>query len=85
MTKCEKASNFWQELKLTSKLQSDLRDSRLELEVGCWFQCPMVSIRSVKFISPEVALYVYKFTIRPCMEYCCHVWAGAVLADAWIC
>ena len=34
-------------------------------------------IRSVKFVSPEVALYLYKSTIRPCMEYCCHVWAGA--------
>ena len=34
-------------------------------------------IRSMKFISPEVALYLYKSTIRPCMEYCCHVWAGA--------
>ena len=31
-------------------------------------------IRSMKFLSPEVALYLYKFT---CMEYCCHVWAGA--------
>ena len=34
-------------------------------------------IRSMKFLSPEVALYLYKPTIRPCMEYCCHVWAGA--------
>ena len=34
-------------------------------------------IRSLKFLSPEVALYLYKSTIRPCMEYCCHVWAGA--------
>ena len=25
----------------------------------------------------DVALYLYKSTIRPCMEYCCHVWAGA--------
>ena len=32
---------------------------------------------SMKFLSPEVALYLYKSTIRPCMEYCCHVWAGA--------
>ena len=31
-------------------------------------------IRSMKFLSPEVALYLYKSTIRPCMEYCCHVW-----------
>ena len=31
----------------------------------------------MKFLSPEVALYLYKSTIRPCMEYCCHFWAGA--------
>ena len=36
-----------------------------------------VLIRSMKFLSPEVALYLYKSTIWPCMEYCCHVWAGA--------
>ena len=34
-------------------------------------------IRSMKFLFPEVALYLYKSTIRPCMEYYCHVWAGA--------
>ena len=34
-------------------------------------------IRSMMFLSPEVALYHYKSTIRLCMEYCCHVWAGA--------
>ena len=34
-------------------------------------------ISSMKFLSPEVALYLYKSTIHPCMEYYCHVWAGA--------
>ena len=34
-------------------------------------------ICSMKFLSPEVALYLYKSTIRPFMEYCYHVWAGA--------
>ena len=34
-------------------------------------------IRSMKFLCAEVALYVYKSTIHPCMEYCCHVWDGA--------
>ena len=34
-------------------------------------------IRSMKFFSPAFALYLCKTTIRPCMEYCCHVWAGA--------
>ena len=34
-------------------------------------------ISSMKFLSPEVALYLYKSIIWPCVEYCCHVWAGA--------
>ena len=34
-------------------------------------------IHSMKFLSPEVPLYLYKSAIQPCMEYCCHVWAGA--------
>ena len=24
----------------------------------------------------KLAMYIYKCTIRPCMEYCSHVWAG---------
>ena len=28
---------------------------------------------SVKFL----ALYLYKSTIHPCLECCCHIWAGA--------
>ena len=36
-----------------------------------------VLILSKKVLTPEVVLYLYKSTIRPCMEYCCHVWAGA--------
>ena len=34
-------------------------------------------IHSMKFLSTEVALYLYESTIQPCMEHCCHVWAGA--------
>ena len=34
-------------------------------------------IRSMKFLSPEVALCLYKSTIRPCIEYFCHFQAGA--------
>ena len=34
-------------------------------------------IRSMKFLSAEVALYLYKSTIWSCIEYCCHVWVGA--------
>ena len=32
---------------------------------------------SIEFFSPEVAVYVCKSTKQLCMEYCCHVWAGA--------
>ena len=35
----------------------------------------------MKFLSPEVALFLYKLTIRPCIEYCCHVWVGAPSCD----
>ena len=35
-------------------------------------------IRSMKFLSPEVALYLYKSTIHACTEYCCHAWAGGL-------
>ena len=34
-------------------------------------------IHSMKPLSSEVAHCLYKSTICPCMEYCCHVWAGA--------
>ena len=34
-------------------------------------------IFSITFLSLQVALYLCKSTIRPCIEYCCHVWAGA--------
>ena len=41
-------------------------------------------IRSMKFLSPEVALYLYKSTIRPCMEFV--VMSGLVLLVAtWNC
>ena len=36
-----------------------------------------ILIRSMKFLSPEVALYLCRSFIRTCMEYCCHVWNGA--------
>ena len=38
-------------------------------------------ICSIKFLSHEVALYVSRSTIRPCMEYCCHVWAVAPICN----
>ena len=33
-------------------------------------------LRSMKFLSPDVALYLNKSTIQPCMDYCYHIWAG---------
>ena len=41
-------------------------------------------ICSMKFLSPEVAQYLYKSTIHPCLEYYCHVWAGPLVAT-WNC
>ena len=31
----------------------------------------------MRFLSPKVALYLHKSTVRLCMEYYCHVWACA--------
>ena len=50
-------------------------------------------IRSMKFLSPELAMWLDKSTIQHCMESCCHVWASTPchyleLSDKlqkWIC
>ena len=34
-------------------------------------------IRFMKFLSPEVTLYLFESTIRLYMEQCCHAWTGA--------
>ena len=131
-SKCDQASDLWQQLELASELESDLRDtvdwgrkwlvdfnagktqlvsfdtgainvkmggSVLEEKtsfkmLGLTFSSKLdwvsyiVSIAKtaskkigalihfMRFLSPEVAQYLYKSTIGPCMEYCCHVWAG---------
>ena len=36
----------------------------------------------MKFLSPEVALYLYRSTIHPCMECCCHI--GAAAASSYL-
>ena len=33
-------------------------------------------IHSMKYLSREIALYLYKSTVCLCMEYCCDIWAG---------
>ena len=50
-------------------------------------------IHSMNFLTPDVALYLHDSAIRPCMEYCCLVWAGAPICylesldklQKWIC
>ena len=136
-SKCNQASDLWQQLELASELESDLRDSvnwgrkwlvdfkagktqlvsfdwskntgAIDVKMdgsileekasfkmlGLTFSSKLdwgsyivsiaktaskkigALIHSMKFLSPGVALYLYKSTTRPCVEYCCHVWAGA--------
>ena len=40
-------------------------------------------ICSMKSLSPEVALYLYKSTMCPCIEHCCHIWVP--LVGTWNC
>ena len=42
-------------------------------------------IRFMKFRSLEVALYLYKSTILPCMKYCCRVWELLAKLEKRIC
>ena len=37
--------------------------------------------RAKRFLTAESILYLYKSTIRPCLEYCCHIWAGAPITS----
>ena len=41
-------------------------------------------ICSMRFLSPDVTLYLYKSKIRQCMEYRCHVWLKSLVAN-WNC
>ena len=34
-----------------------------------------------KSFSQLMLRYLYKSTIRPCLEYCCHIWAGAPITS----
>ena len=33
--------------------------------------------RSRRYLTADAILYLYKSQVRPKMEYCCHIWAGA--------
>ena len=131
-SKCDQASDLWQQPKLASELESDLRDTvnwdrkwladfnvgktqlfsfdasnntgaiDVRMIIKSYFKMLGLSffskldwgsyiisiaktaskkigalIRSMKFLSPEVALHLCKSTLWPSMEYYCHVWAGA--------
>ena len=62
----------------------------LKLDWGCYIICFVTTaskkigalILSMTFLSPEVSLYLYKSTMRPCMECRCYVWAGV---PSWNC
>ena len=41
-------------------------------------------IHSMKFLFPEVTLYLYKSTTWLYMKYCCHIWM-VLLAATWNC
>ena len=36
--------------------------------------------RSQRYLTKEALLYPYNTSIRPCMEYCSHLWSGAAKA-----
>ena len=135
-SKCDQASDLWQQLELVSELESDLWDtvdwgrkwlvdfnagktelvsfdqsnnigaidmkmdesvleekssfkifelvfsSKLDWDSYINSFAESVTIKigsltfSMTFLSPEVALYLYKSAIHLCMEYWCHIWAG---------
>ena len=135
-SKCDEASDLWQQLELASELESDLQDtvdqgrkcvvdfntgktqlvsfdgsndtgaSDVKMDgpiqeekssfkmLGLTFSSKLdwgfyiISVSKavskkigaliglMKFLSPEVALYLYKSTVQPSMEYCCHAWDG---------
>ena len=78
-SKCVQAFDLWQQLEFVSELESDLRDTVNWFHYWSKTTSKKIGglISSMKFFSPEAALYLYKSIVRPCMKYCCHVWAGA--------
>ena len=45
--------------------------------IGAIRSSVLLKLTHLKVFSPERAPYLYKSTIQPYMEFCCHVWAGA--------
>ena len=61
----------------------------LGLHIVCTAKSTSKEIRalicSMNLCSSEVVLYLYKSAIMPCMEYCCHIWPGALFATTLRC
>ena len=62
-------------LTFSSKLHCSLYIVSIAKTVSKKIGALICSIQFLFFF--EVSLYLYKFTIGPCMEYCCIVWAAA--------
>ena len=58
------------EEKSSFKMQGLTLSSKLDWNIGALICC-------IKFLSPEVTLYLYKSTVCLCIEYCCNVWGGS--------
>ena len=71
------------EEKLSFKMQRLTFSSKLDWSSYSIFIAKTASkkiealIHSMTFLSAEVALYLYKSTIKACVEYCCYVSADA--------
>merc|ERR1712101_94461 len=60
------------------RLTSDLKWNAYILSVAKEASKIIISLyRSRRFFTPKSILYIYKSQIRPRMEYCSHIWAGA--------
>ena len=65
---------------MVEKVITKLDQKRLVLIVvlmNCEPELSYIPAELFNMCLKEFVLYLYKSTIRPCMEYCCHVWAGA--------
>ena len=60
-SKCDQASDLWQQLELAYELEPDLWDTS-DWGRKC-LQENLSLIHSIKFLSPELAMYLYKSTI----------------------
>ena len=52
------------------------RNSYIASTAETAFRKTAALIPSMRYLPPDIALYLYKSTITFCMEYCCHMWDG---------